>query len=149
VADRGSGEVVVDAPVEDVWQVVCDLATYPSWAADIKDVSILTVDDAGLPETVDWRVGGFGVTVAYTLRYEHEAPRRQGWSLVRSGELRRMDGEYRLEALDGRRTRVTYLLEVDLRIPVLGMIKRRAERTIVDHALRGLQAEVERRGRTR
>lgn len=149
MADRGSGECVIDAAVEDVWAVVVDLAAYPRWAADIKDVEVRTTGDDGLPATVDWKVGGFGVTVAYTLEYEHDPMRSQRWSLVRSNELRRMDGEYTLEALDDGTTRVNYELEVDLRIPVIGMIKRKAERKIVDHALRGLKAEVERSDRAR
>lgn len=144
MADRGQGEIDVDAPIEEVWRVVCDLDAYPSWAADIKGVEVLTSTADGLPETATWRVGGFGLTATYTLRYHHDAPRSQTWELLRSNELRRMDGEYVLEATPDGGTHVRYLLEVDLKIPVLGMVKRRAERMIVDHALRGLKEQVER-----
>ena len=37
-----------------------------------------------------------------------------------------------------------YRLSVDLKIPVIGLVKRRAEKLIIHHALSGLRAEVER-----
>lgn len=148
MADRGRGEIVVDAPIEDVWEVAADLEALPTWAPDVKHAVVLTRDDRGRPETAEFRVGGYGITVSYTLRYTHDHPARLSWTLEHSNELRRMDGEYRFAAADGGGTHVEYLLEVDLRIPVLGMIKRRAERTIIDHALKGLKAEAERDDRT-
>ena len=43
----------------------------------------------------------------------------------------------------GAATTVTYELTVDVRIPMLGMMKRRAEKSIVDTALKGLKGRVE------
>jgi len=43
---------------------------------------------------------------------------------------------------DGR-SEVTYRLMVDLEIPVIGSIKRKAEKVIVDTALKGLKKRVE------
>jgi hypothetical protein len=44
---------------------------------------------------------------------------------------------------DGKRTEVTYRLTVDIKIPVLGMFKRKAEKVIIDRALAGLKKRVE------
>lgn len=144
MADRGRGEIVVDAPIEDVYAVAADLEALPRWAPDVKHAEVLSRDDQGRPETAEFRVGGYGITIGYRLRYTHDQPNRLSWTLEHSNELRRMDGEYRFEPTDDGGTHVEYLLEVDLRIPVLGMIKRRAERTIIDHALKGLKAQAER-----
>jgi hypothetical protein len=38
---------------------------------------------------------------------------------------------------------VTFELTVGVRIPVIGMLKRRAEKTIIDTALKGLKLRVE------
>jgi hypothetical protein len=38
---------------------------------------------------------------------------------------------------------VTYRLSVDLNIPMLGMFKRKAEKVIMDTALKGLKKRVE------
>lgn len=58
--------------------------------------------------------------------------------------LRALDGSYALAPLgDGDRTQVTYRLAVDVKIPLLGMIKRKAEKVIIDRALAGLKKRVE------
>jgi hypothetical protein len=58
--------------------------------------------------------------------------------------LRTLDGSYALVPLDGgARTEVTYQLTVDVKIPMLGMIKRKAEKVIIDRALAGLKKRVE------
>lgn len=58
--------------------------------------------------------------------------------------LRSLDGSYRLAALGGgARTEVTYQLTVDVKIPMLGMIKRKAEKVIIDRALVSLKKRVE------
>jgi hypothetical protein len=43
----------------------------------------------------------------------------------------------------GASTGVTYDLTIGLRIPVIGMLKRRAEKTIIDTALKGLKTRAE------
>ena len=57
--------------------------------------------------------------------------------------LSAMDGSYSLDAVDAGRTRVTYQLSVELKLPLLGMLKRKAEKVIVDTALKGLKRRVE------
>ena len=52
-----------------------------------------------------------------------------------------MDGTYLLES-HGDTTTVHYRLAVDVKIPMIGMIKRKAERIIVDTALKGLKRRV-------
>jgi len=38
---------------------------------------------------------------------------------------------------------VTYTLTVDINMPMIGMFKRKAEKTIIDSALKGLRKRVE------
>jgi hypothetical protein len=38
---------------------------------------------------------------------------------------------------------VTYTLTVDITLPMIGMFKRKAEKTIIDKALKGLKKRVE------
>lgn len=57
--------------------------------------------------------------------------------------LRSLDGSYTLAPLGADRTEVTYQLAVDVKIPMLGMIKRKAEKVIIDRALAGLKKRVE------
>ena len=64
----------------------------------------------------------------------------------RGGEatvLKAMNGSYALEGLGSDSTRVTYQLMVDLKIPMIGMLKRKAEKVIVDTALKELKKRAE------
>jgi hypothetical protein len=53
-----------------------------------------------------------------------------------------MDGAYLLDDTGGE-TEVTYRLAVDVAIPMIGMLKRKAEKVIIDTALKGLKRRVE------
>jgi len=52
-----------------------------------------------------------------------------------------LNGSYTLEA-SGAGTLVTYRLSVDVKIPMLGMLKRKAEKVIIDTALKSLTKRV-------
>ena len=56
--------------------------------------------------------------------------------------LKAMQGAYELQPTsDG--TEVTYRLSVDVAIPMIGMLRRKAEKVIIDTAPKGLKKRVE------
>jgi len=63
---------------------------------------------------------------------------------VRGQMQKSQRGSYDLRAV-GEQTEVTYNLAVDLAIPMLGMLKRKAEKVIMDTALKELKKRVEAR----
>ena len=64
------------------------------------------------------------------------------WNLVRGQMQKAQQGSYTLVPA-GAATEVTYALTVDLAIPMLGMLKRKAEKVIMDTALKELKKRVE------
>ena len=64
------------------------------------------------------------------------------WNLVEGQLLKAMDGSYELTP-SGQGTKVTYALSVDVRMPMIGMFRRKAEKTIIDGALKDLKQRVE------
>jgi hypothetical protein len=56
--------------------------------------------------------------------------------------LRSLDGVYRLVP-KGSGTGVTYELTLDMAIPMIGLLKRKAERRLIDSALKDLKKRVE------
>ncbi|MGW2223365.1 DUF2505 family protein, partial [Nonomuraea sp. NPDC001684] len=83
----------------------------------------------------------------YTLAYTWDGDDNVRWQVVEPGKMvGDLRGSYQL-AETGSGTDVTYELTVDLTVPMIGMIKRKAEKVIVDTALKGLKKRVE--GRTR
>ena len=73
------------------------------------------------------------------LAYRWDGDAAVRWDLSGPGSMiSEMSGGYLLRRMRGG-TRVTYELAVGLRVPMIGMLKRRAEKTIVDTALKGLK----------
>jgi hypothetical protein len=105
---------------------------------------VLSADDAGRAEQVRLLLDAGAIRDEHTLAYEWSGDTAVSWSLVKSKMLRALDGSYRLDPVaDGKHTEVTYQLTVDVKIPMLGTIKRKAEKVIIERALDGLKKRVE------
>jgi carbon monoxide dehydrogenase subunit G len=140
VADQTSASIDIAAPSDEVLAVIADFASYPTWVDSITSAEVLTTD-GGRPRTVRMVLDHPLVKDEYVLSYEW-APAVVSWKLVEGKLLKAMDGSYGLQpAGDG--TSVTYTLTVDVNMPMIGMFKRKAERTIIDGALQGLKKRVE------
>ena len=64
------------------------------------------------------------------------------WTLVKGQIQKAQNGSYALSGPPAPTT-VTYSLAVDLNIPMIGMLRRKAEKVIIDTALKGLKRRVE------
>jgi hypothetical protein len=87
-----------------------------------------------------------GQSIRYTLDYDYsDAPRTLAWVQTAGDITRKLDGSYVFEpsAGDPTKTDMTYHLVADLKVPVVGFIKRRAEHRILGTALRELKARAE------
>ncbi|MET1133844.1 MAG: SRPBCC family protein [Aeromicrobium sp.] len=142
---RTVSDIVIEAPAQAVMSVIAAFADYPDWATGMREVTVLATDDSGRPLDVRFVVDSAPIRDTFTLRYDWRDERLVTWSLVpeEATMLSAMDGFYSLDSVDAGRTRVTYQLAVDLRLPLLGMLKRKAEKVIVDTALKGLKRRVE------
>jgi len=136
--------VVGAAPLaENVMAVITDFEAYPEWNDEVKHVEVLTVyEDTERPAEVRFVLDAGAIKDDYVLEYEWVADGELRWHLVKGEMLRAMDGAYVLAAVPGG-TEVSYRLSVDVRIPMIGMIKRKAEKVIIDRALKGLKERVE------
>src|SRR6266496_3475838 len=64
------------------------------------------------------------------------------WHLVKGQMQKAQKGQYLLTPEAGR-TRVTYTLSVQLAVPMIGLFRRKAEKMIMDIALKELKRRVE------
>jgi len=143
MTDRATETIVVKAPIGRCWEVATDFGNYPEWAPAVKGVTVESTDAAGRPVRVAFRAASFGRSVNYTLDYDYrDAPARLAWAQSSGDLTSRIDGVYEFEAL-GSNTEVVYHLAVDLKLPVPGFVKRRAEGLIIHGALRDLKQRVE------
>ncbi|MFE4018694.1 SRPBCC family protein [Streptomyces sp. NPDC059101] len=144
MAEHTSSNITIEAAPAEVMGVIADFGRYPEWTGEVKEAEILATDDRGRAEKVRLVLDAGAIKDDHTLAYTWTGENEVSWSLVKSQMLRVLDGSYRLAALEGgTRTEVTYQLTVDVKIPMLGMIKRKAEKVIIDRALAGLKKRVE------
>jgi hypothetical protein len=142
MADKTSSSIVVDAPADRVMEVIADFPAYTEWAQGIHVAEVRSTFPDGRGEVVYFEIEASPIKDAYSLKYDWHGDRRVDWTLVEGKMLRGLDGSYVLESA-GSGTKVTYQLAVDLSIPMIGMLRRKAEKVIIDTALKGLKKRVE------
>jgi ribosome-associated toxin RatA of RatAB toxin-antitoxin module len=141
---RTASDIVIDAPADQIMDVIADFGAYPDWATGVKVAEVVAGSAGGRAEQVHFVLDATPIRDEYDLGYTWDGDRAVSWSLAEPGKmLTSMDGTYVLEPVDGTKTRVTYQLAVDVSVPLLGMLKRKAEKVIIDTALKGLKKQVE------
>jgi Polyketide cyclase / dehydrase and lipid transport len=123
--------------------VIADFAAYPEWATGVRSAEVAEPGADGRARKVRFVLDAGIIKDSYVLAYEWDADAAVHWGLSGTASMiSEMSGSYLL-ADDVGGTRVTYELAVGLRVPMIGMLKRRAEKSIVDTALKGLKSRTE------
>lgn len=142
MAEQTTSSIVVEAPPAAVMAVIADFAAYPAWAKGVKVADVEATGMDGRASEVHFVLDVAPIKDDYTLAYTWHGDQQVTWTLARGNMLRALDGAYVLRDL-GDRTEVTYRLALDLTIPLIGMLKRRGEKILIETALRGLKTRVE------
>ena len=143
MTDQTSSDIVVSAEPADVMAVIADFSSYPSWATGVREAEVQQVGPDGRPERVRFRLEASPIKDEYTLAYTWNGNRDVSWTLAEGKMLRALDGSYVLVDRGDGTTEVTYALALDVSIPLIGMIKRKGEKILIDTALKGLKQRVE------
>jgi uncharacterized membrane protein len=144
MAEQATEVILIDAPVEACFEVATRFDRYPEWVKAIKQVDVTDRDDDGRAVLVHFRTAGFGRSISYTLRYDYsQAPDVLSWVEVEGDLTSKLDGAYAFCQGDDGGTQVTYHLEAELKGPIPGFVKRRAQGLIMHTALRELKHRVE------
>lgn len=144
MAEQTSSSTIIAATPDRVMAVIADFDSYPEWADAVKEVEVLSVyEDSGRAAEVHFVLNAGVIKDDYRLSYVWENDHAVRWSLIEGKVLKKLDGSYTLKALDAGQTEVTYQLIVDVTVPMIGMIKRKAEKVIIDTALKELKKRVE------
>jgi len=142
MADQTTSSIVIAAEPANIMEVIADFDAYPQWAKGVKSTAVQSRLEDGRAAEVAFVIDAAPIRDEYTLTYEWQGDRRVTWSLVKAKMLKAMEGAYILDPTDDG-TAVTYQLSVDLTIPMIGMLKRKGEKVIIDTALKGLKRRVE------
>jgi ribosome-associated toxin RatA of RatAB toxin-antitoxin module len=142
MANETTSSILIEADPASVMAVIADFDSYPEWAKGVKSAEVLTEYDDGRAGEVAFVLDAAPIKDEYTLTYDWEGDEQVSWSLVKAKMLKAMEGAYILEKRNGG-TEVTYQLAVELTIPMIGMLRRKGEKVIIDTALKGLKKRVE------
>ena len=111
-----SQEVVVEAGIEKLYDIIVDYARYPEFVPGMKACTPRTVNG----EThVEYDLDVQLRRIKYVLRHREERPRKVSWSLVSGDVLKVSDGSWELTP-EGDRTRARY--SVDIQIAKLPLV---------------------------
>jgi ribosome-associated toxin RatA of RatAB toxin-antitoxin module len=144
--EQTTSSIVVDAAPSAVMDAIADFAAYPVWAKGVKVAEVRSSysgEQQDRAREVFFTLDVAPVKDEYTLAYVWDGDREVTWTLAEGKMLKALDGAYVLRDLGGDRTEVTYRLALDVSIPMIGMIKRKGEKILIDTALKGLKQRVE------
>ena len=143
MADRTSSSITIKAAKAEIMAVIADLEAYPDWASGIRGFTVQETGEDGRATRARLTFDGGPFSDTVGLDYTWEDDDRVTWTLAEPGSVvTGLHGRYTLAERDGA-TEVTYELTVDVRIPLIGMVKRKGEKRITDSALKGLKRHVE------
>ena len=143
MADRTSSSIAVAVSRTAVMKVIADFASYPDWATGVRSADVLSAGQDGRPVQVRFGLDAGIIKDSYVLAYQWDGDAAVRWHLAEPGSMvTEMSGAYVLDD-DGPGTKVSYELSVGTRVPMIGLLKRRAEKTIIETALKGLKSRAE------
>jgi uncharacterized membrane protein len=143
MSDVTTSTVTINASADDVRAIVFDIANYPSWSTSFKSVEVLASDSQGRPTQVKMSVDAGALKDKPTLNYDWSAyPDQVEFSLEDADLLTEMSGSFIVKD-NGDETEVTSELTVALSMPVPDMMRKKAEKSTIDLALKQLKEKLE------
>mgnify|MGYP000899728463 CR=1 FL=1 len=143
MADRTNGEITIEADQAKIMDVIADLPAYPDWSDGVEAVEVLETTPEGRPDRARFTFASGPIKDTYVLKYSWHGNDSVDWTLESGGVIKQQDGTYTLVANPDGSVTVTYDLTVELSIPMIGMIRKKAEKMIVKTALQGLKDRVD------
>jgi ribosome-associated toxin RatA of RatAB toxin-antitoxin module len=145
MADTSTESIVIAALPERIAAVICDFPRYPMWASAVKRVDVLEEYEDGYASQVRFEIDAAMLTDTYTLQYEYSDDlSRIEWHLVEPSRIQKAQvGSYDIVDNGDQTSTVTYALSIEVGLAMLGMLRRKAEKMIMDTALTELKRRVE------
>ncbi|MFV2101426.1 SRPBCC family protein [Micromonospora sp. LOL_024] len=145
MADTSTQSIMIGASPDRVAAVICDFPSYPEWTDAIREAEVVEEYEDGYASQVRFVLDAGVMADEYVLAYAYaEDLSRVEWHLVAPSRMQEAQrGSYDLVATADGGTTVTYTLEVELAVGMLGMFRRKAEKMIMDAALKQLKRRVE------
>jgi uncharacterized membrane protein len=144
VAESTSKTIRTAAPPELVYEIAADVDGLPAWASGIKESEVLEWDEDGMAARASFVADAMIRRISYVLQYSYDAG-EISWVAEPGPDIKEMEGKYEFYETEDGGTEIHYSLTVTPGFPVPGLLRRQAEKQIINSALNDLKAEAERR----
>ncbi len=108
----GSASTEIEAPLQQVWEVVEDVLSAPDWQGGLDRSTALERDDEGRPTLVETESDIKVRRIKAEVRFTYEGPTRLSW-VQEKGDMKSVIGSWELEDLGDGRTRATFNMQAD------------------------------------
>ncbi|NQU37734.1 MAG: SRPBCC family protein [Actinobacteria bacterium] len=143
MSDKTEGTIDIASDAETILDVIGDLPAYPDWAEGVKAAEILETFPDGRCKVIRMEFASGPIKDTFVLEYKWNGVESVSWWLTEGKVLTKEDGTYSLTDNGDGSFNVRYELEVELSIKVPGILRRQAEKKMVQSALHGLKKRVE------
>ena len=144
MADISSHSTQIQAPIEQVREILFNLEGYPSWSSAIKTVEVLERDSSSRPTKLSLKVEAGVLKDRPTLIYDwSKAPNEISFSLEEADLMTQMDGKYEIKDNGDDSVTVTYSLTTALTMPVPDLMRRKVEKSTIEQSLSELKQKLE------
>ena len=144
MADISSHSTQIQAPIEQVREILFNLEGYPSWSSAIKTVEVLERDSSSRPTKLTLKVEAGVLKDRPTRVYDwSKAPDEISFSLEEADLMTQMDGKYEIKDNGDDSVTVTYSLTTALTMPVPDLMRRKVEKTTIEQSLSELKQKLE------
>lgn len=138
--------VEIEAPIDRCQEIIRDLESTPEWQETMVSLEVLDRDAQGRATRCEIVSDAKVRQVTSILRFSYPAGYGLTWEQEK-GELKWLNGEWRLEDLGGGRTRATYALEADtgrvLGMLIRGPVQDKVKELLTKDAAEGLKRRAE------
>ena len=107
-----SASTKIEAPLDAVWAIVQDVASWPQWQATLGALDILDTDGDGRASLCAVEFDAKVTKIKMKLACSYAPPAQMDFERV-SGDLSSLSGSWRVEDLGAGRTKATYQLDVN------------------------------------
>jgi ribosome-associated toxin RatA of RatAB toxin-antitoxin module len=121
--------IVINAPVEKVFDVVTNYERYPDFLPEVKEVR--ASNRKGSEVDLQYKVDLVVKTIRYTIHVKEERPSRMSWTFIDGEVMKDNKGGWVLESAGEGKTKATYNVEVT----VGPLVPKSILNTLVDSSL--------------
>lgn len=121
--------IVINAPVEKVFDVVTNYERYSEFLPEVKEVR--AINRKGSEVDLQYKVDLVVKTIRYTIHVKEERPHRMSWTFIDGEVMRDNKGGWVLEPAGEGKTKATYSVEVT----VGPLVPKSILNTLVDSSL--------------